>query len=106
MTTEAIIEVLKMECAMRAHPHPLELQCGKRYTEAPASMKLMPEAIKEFQEIAKGEYGVDLGEGDATVMGMRLLLLYELISQPFLDEQHPAQFSAVPPPPGHARATS
>jgi hypothetical protein len=64
-------------------------------------MKLTTEAIKEFQGIAKEEYGIDLSEGDATVIGMRLLLLYELINQPIPDERA----SAVPPA-GHARAAS
>ena len=68
-------------------------------------MKLTADAIKAFQEIAKEEYGIDLSEGDATVIGTRLLLLYELISRPFPDEQPPAQPSAVSPP-GHVQAAS
>lgn len=56
-------------------------------------MKLSPEGIKEFQALAKEEYGVHLTEGEAAVLGVKALLLYELIHQPLPGEMEPTQSS-------------
>lgn len=49
-------------------------------------MHFSPEAAKELKQIAKEEYGRDLTEGEAGVIGMRLLQLYELIFRPLPSE--------------------
>jgi hypothetical protein len=67
-------------------------------------MKLTEEAIKEFQAIAKEEYGIDLSHGDATVIGTRLLLLYELICKSLPNELPTPPLSAQPLPDDRAQA--
>jgi hypothetical protein len=65
----------------------LALQSASSTLERTASMKLSPEGIKEFRTLLKEEYGVDLTEGEAGVLGVQTLLLYELIHQPLPNEQ-------------------
>ena len=57
-------------------------------------MHINDEAIKEFVEICRKEYGVELPEGEARVRAMQLLLLYELINKPLPSERR------VTPPSG------
>lgn len=62
-------------------------------------MNLTPDRIKEFQAIAREEYGVELTFDDASVHAKRLLLLYELIYQPLPEEIAPQRQTrdAYPP---------
>lgn len=62
-------------------------------------MKLSPEGIQEFQALAKEEYGVDLTEGEAAVLGVKALLLYELIHQPLPGEIETTRPSTASPAP-------
>jgi len=49
-------------------------------------MEFTAQDIREFQDIIKAEYGVELSEGDAAVMAKRLLSLYEIIARPLPEE--------------------
>ncbi len=75
------------------------LQTALSRLERNASMKLSPEGIKEFQALAKEEYGVDLTEGEAGVLGVKTLLLYELIHQRLpseVESNQPSEASTAP----------
>lgn len=45
-------------------------------------MLIKPEHIKELQAILEKEYGKEVSEAEATVIGHRLVSLYELIYRP------------------------
>lgn len=45
-------------------------------------MQLSEEAIKEFQEIYKEEFGGDISEQRANELGLNLLTLFKVIYQP------------------------
>lgn len=64
-------------------------------------MKLTPEAIKEFQVIAREDYGIEFSEAEASVMAMRLLLFYEMIYRPLPSELQSKQPSIDSPAPDH-----
>lgn len=60
-------------------------------------MKVSPEGIKEFQTIAREDYGIELSEGEASVEALRLLLFYEMIYRSLPSELKATQLSADPP---------
>lgn len=58
-------------------------------------MHISDEALQEFIEIAKEDYGIILSEGEATVIAKRLLMLFELIHRPLPDEVESKQPSVA-----------
>ncbi len=52
-------------------------------------MMLSDEAVKEFQTIAREEYGKELSDGEARIIATRLMLLGELIYRRLPEEKTP-----------------
>lgn len=61
-----------------------------------SAMQISEEALDEFIEIYKEEYGEYIGRKEASEMSHRLLALYELLARPLPNEQDPSSQSATP----------
>ena len=50
-------------------------------------MRLSKEALEEFKQIYKEEFGEDLTDAEAEEMATRVMRLYELLSRPLSSER-------------------
>ncbi len=55
-------------------------------------MKLSEEAIEEFREIYRKEFGKEISDGEAQEMGIRLIRLFKIILRPIPKEMDNKQF--------------
>ena len=58
----------------------------EEYTCEQHRRQLAPEAIREYKEIYKAEFGFELTDAEAEEQGLRLLRLFSLLLRPFPDD--------------------